>query len=98
MKSNTLKTAVLVFGIALFMSNTSYGQSQKGQERKKPLTFKQLLKDMDANEDGKLSKKEIKGPLKDDFKKVDTNEDGFITKKEFENAPKPERKERKRNK
>ena len=92
MKSNTLKTAVLVFGIALFMSNTSYGQSQKGQERKKPPTFKQLLKDMDANEDGKLSKKEIKGPLKDDFK------DGFITKKEFENAPKPERKERKRNK
>jgi Ca2+-binding EF-hand superfamily protein len=98
MKSNTLKTAVLVFGIALVTSNISCGQSQKEQERRKPPTFKQLLKQMDANEDGKLSKKEIKGPLKDDFKKVDTNEDGFITKKEFENAPKPERKERKRNK
>ena len=60
MKSATLKTAVLVFGIALFISNISYGQSQKGPERRKPPTFKQLLKEMDANEDGKLSKKEIK--------------------------------------
>jgi Ca2+-binding EF-hand superfamily protein len=46
---------------------------------------------MDANGDGKLSKKEVKGPLQRDFAKVDTNEDGFITEKELENAPKPER-------
>lgn len=49
---------------------------------------------MDKNEDGKLSKKEIKGPLNDDFAKVDLDEDGFITAKEFKKAPKPERKER----
>ena len=41
---------------------------------------------MDANEDGKLSKKEVKGPLKKDFDKIDSNEDGFITKKELDSS------------
>ncbi len=92
MKRNTLKSAVLVFGMALFMSNTAFGQSQDRQERKEPPTFKQLIKEMDANEDGKLSKDEIKGPLKENFAKIDMDEDGFISEKEFKNAPKPERK------
>ena len=93
MKSSTLKTAVLVFGITLFMSNYIFGQPQDGQD-KKPPTFEQLLKEMDKNDDGKLSKKEVKGPLKKDFSKIDTDEDGFITEKELEDAPKPERKKR----
>jgi Ca2+-binding EF-hand superfamily protein len=94
MKRNKLKTVVLGLGIALFMSNYSFGQSQDRQERKEPPTFAQLLKEMDANEDGKLAKDELKGPLKDDFTKIDTDEDGYISEKEFKNAPKPERKER----
>ncbi|BAO76799.1 hypothetical protein [Winogradskyella sp. PG-2] len=98
MKSNKLKTVILVFGITLFSNSYSYAQSKNREERREPPTFKQFLKDMDTNEDGKLSKKEIKGPLKEDFEKIDTNEDGFITQKEFENAPKPKRRERKRNK
>ena len=93
MKRSTLKTVVLVFGIAM-MSSMSYGQSGNRQEGKKPPTFKQLLKEMDKNEDGKLSIEEIKGPLKEDFAKIDKDEDGFITEKEFKNAPKPERKGR----
>ena len=48
-----------------------------------------------ANEDGKLSKEEVKGPLKDHFDTVDADEDGFITEEELENAPKPKRRERK---
>ncbi|GAA4242618.1 EF-hand domain-containing protein [Winogradskyella psychrotolerans] len=93
MKSNTFKTAVLVFGI-MIISNMSYGQSQGRQERKAPPTFSELLKEMDKNEDGKLSKEELKGPLKENFSKVDTDEDGFITEEEFKKAPKPKRKER----
>ncbi|MFT6066595.1 MAG: Ca2+-binding EF-hand superfamily protein, partial [Paraglaciecola sp.] len=50
------------------------------------------------NEDGKISLKEAKGPLKTDFKIIDTNEDGFISKKEMKKAPKPERPEKKENK
>jgi len=44
---------------------------------------------LDKDEDGKLSKKEIKGPIKDDFAKIDTDEDGYITKEELEKAPSP---------
>lgn len=91
---NVIRTSILVFVIALFMTNSSFGQSGDRPERKEPPTFKELLEKMDANEDGKLSKKEIKGPLKSDFAKVDTDEDGFISEKEFEKAPKPKRKER----
>lgn len=93
MKSSTIKTVVLVFVIAL-VSNMSYGQERRNQERKQPPTFKQLLKEMDKDEDGKLSIDEIKGPLKEDFAKVDLDEDGFITAEEFKKAPKPKRRER----
>ena len=94
MKSITLKTIVLVFVLTVCMSNSSFAQSQNRQE-KKPPTFSELVKEMDANEDGKLSKKEVKGPLKNDFSKIDSDEDGFISEKEFKAAPKPERKGRK---
>ncbi|MUU78221.1 EF-hand domain-containing protein [Winogradskyella endarachnes] len=94
MKSNRLKAVVLVFGVALFMSSNVIAQSNDRQERKGPPTFAELLKEMDANEDGKLAKDELKGPLKDDFAKIDTDEDGFISEEEFKNAPKPERKGR----
>jgi hypothetical protein len=66
MKSSLLKSTVLVFAIALFVSNSSFGQSQERQQ-KEPPTFSELVKEMDKNEDGKLSKSEIQGPLKNDF-------------------------------
>lgn len=93
MKSHTFKTAVLVFGL-MMVSNISFGQSQNRQERKGAPTFKELLKEMDKNEDGKLSKTELNGPLKENFAKVDLDKDGFITEAEFKKAPKPERKKR----
>lgn len=92
--NKVFRTAVLVFGISLFMANSSFGQSGNKQERKKPPTYKELLKEMDANEDGKLSEKEVKGPLKDDFAIVDIDEDGFITEEELKKAPKPKGKKR----
>ena len=89
--TNTFKLAVLVFGLTLFFAPIAFAQGQQKEGRKKPPTFEQLIEKMDSNEDGKLSKAEIKGPLKNDFEKVDTNEDGFITEEEFDNAPRPKR-------
>ncbi len=91
MKLHKLKSAILAFGTVLLMTNTSFGQSDDKRERREPPTFKELLEKMDANEDGKLSKKEIKGPLKEHFDKVDADEDGFITEEELAKAPKPKR-------
>jgi Ca2+-binding EF-hand superfamily protein len=86
-----------VFGIALVASTSILAQGKKDQKEQKRPSIKQIFKDLDKNEDGKISLKEVKGPLKEDFKKIDTNEDGFITKKELKGAPKPARKERPRN-
>jgi Ca2+-binding EF-hand superfamily protein len=92
-----IKKTITVLSL-LLISNISFGQNLN--DRKKPRerpSIEQILKDLDKNEDGKISLKEAKGPLKKDFKKIDKNEDGFISKKELKNAPKPERKERPRN-
>lgn len=70
----------------------------KNQRIEGPPTIKQIFKDLDTNEDGKISLKEAKGPLKTNFKKIDTNEDGFISKKEMKKAPKPARPEKRENK
>lgn len=97
MKNNTFRTVVLVFGSVLFFSNNTFAQSQNRQERREPPTFAELIEKMDANEDGKLSKDEIKGRLKDHFEKVDADEDGFITEEEFEKAPRPKRGPKRQN-
>lgn len=60
-----------------------------GQGGQRP-SFSDLVSNMDSNNDGKLSKSEIQGPLKNDFSKVDSNEDGYITEEEFNNAPAPQ--------
>lgn len=90
----------IVFVVAFSMASITVSFAQGNQEREHPRkrpSIAQLFKDLDTNEDGKISLKEAKGPLKENFKKVDINKDGFVTKKELEKAPKPERKERPRN-
>ncbi|MFK8101109.1 MAG: EF-hand domain-containing protein [Saprospiraceae bacterium] len=62
-------------------------QKRNRTERKGKPQFSELLTKMDANRDGKLSKAEVQGPLKNDFAKVDTNSDGFITEAEFKQMP-----------
>lgn len=93
MECSKFKTAVLVLGV-MMITGLSYGQSENRQKRKAPPTFQELLKEMDENEDGKLSKEELKGPLKENFTEVDLDEDGFISEEEFKKAPKPKRRER----
>lgn len=92
MKNKTIRTAVLVFGLAILGTVEVSAQSGDREQKRQPPSFSELLKEMDANEDGKLAKSEVKGPIKNDFAKIDTDEDGFITEKELKNAPKPERK------
>lgn len=89
-KSNV--TSTLTLAVMLLVTLSLQAQADRGQrrggERQQP-SVEQIMKDLDANDDGKISKKEAKGPLEKFFSKVDTNEDGFITKEELEKAPKP---------
>ncbi|MDO5969708.1 EF-hand domain-containing protein [Flavivirga aquimarina] len=94
MKRNTLRIGIFLGMMTfLFTFNTNAQSSDKNQGRQKPPTIEELFEMMDANEDDKLSLKEVKGPLKKDFSKIDTDEDGFLTKEELEKGPKPKRKE-----
>lgn len=95
-----MKKSILTIGILIlsFTTATAQENNQEQQRRKGPPTIKQLFKDLDTNEDGKLSLKEVKGPLKKDFKKIDLNEDGFLSKEEIKKAPKPKRPERREKK
>ncbi|WPR71930.1 EF-hand domain-containing protein [Flavobacterium sp. NG2] len=90
MKINNLKTILFSALFLLIGTVVSFGQNDDKPKDRKPPTIEELFKQMDANKDGKLSKEEIKGPLKDDFAKIDTNKDGFLTKEELKKAPKPE--------
>ncbi|TYC09657.1 EF-hand domain-containing protein [Bizionia gelidisalsuginis] len=91
MKIINLKTGVVAILFCLGFATESSAQGQRNNDRKQVPTFAQLLKQMDKNEDGKLAKTEVKGPLKENLDKVDTDEDGFISKKEFKKAPTPKR-------
>lgn len=62
---------------------------QARQARGERPQFANLLSQMDGNKDGRLSKAEVQGPLKNDFSKIDKNQDGFISETEFKNVPLP---------
>ncbi|MGB5554465.1 MAG: EF-hand domain-containing protein [Flavobacteriaceae bacterium] len=92
MYKRTVKLGVLVLALSLFASCKMNAQnSNNKQERKEPPTTAELFKQMDKDEDGLISEKEAKGPLKNDFAKIDTDEDGFLSTEEVEKAPKPKR-------
>lgn len=91
MKNMILKTTVL--GTSLLLVSAANTFAQQGPPKGRPTTD-EIFKKMDANKDNKLSQKEVKGPLLEDFAKIDLNEDGFITKEELEKAPKPKGRKR----
>ena len=94
MKVKTVRVSILLMAFGFLAVNQSMAQDQENRrERREPPSIDELFKHMDKNEDGKLSKDEVKGPLKDHFSKVDTNEDGYLTREELENAPKPRRRQ-----
>jgi len=90
MKRNKLKLGIVI--TAIFLSVNANAQSSDRKEKPKtPPNYEELLNKMDTDEDGQLSKNEVKGPLKEDFSKIDTNKDGFITEEELKKGPKPKK-------
>ena len=68
-------------------------KKDKQQGRKSP---EEIIKDLDADKNGKLSKAEVKGPIKDKFTTIDDNDDGYISLDELKKfkpkpGPKPKR-------
>ena len=80
------KAILLIITANTLFTLTCNAQKSGNQE---PPSIDEIFKEMDKDEDGKLSEKEVKGPLKKDFATIDTDEDGFLSKAEVEKAPKP---------
>ncbi len=97
MKRNSFKTGLFTVVLVCFVIGFSNAQSKGERPQERP-TYAKLLEKMDANEDGQLSKEEVKGRLKKMFTDIDTDEDGFISEEEFKNMPKPKRGKRPSNK
>jgi Ca2+-binding EF-hand superfamily protein len=85
MKRNIIKVGILFMAMITF----SIAEMKAQNNKKERPSYEELLEDMDADEDGKISKDEAKGPLNDHFDEIDKDEDGYITEEEFKNAPKP---------
>jgi len=56
------------------------------RERLIEARVKALFKEMDTNQDGKISREEARGQVRADFDRIDTNRDGFIERKELLHA------------
>ncbi len=70
-------TTIYILGLSLaLISCSGNAQNPKTDPPKRP-SVEQIFKDLDTNKDGKISKTEAKGPLKDDFAKIDLNKDGI---------------------
>ncbi|WP_340154750.1 hypothetical protein [uncultured Winogradskyella sp.] len=95
--SNLLKTVFFCFFILAILGCKQTTESDNDSSNNPPEvgrpSVSELLNEMDANKDGKLSKSEVHGPISNDFSKIDTNNDDFISKEELESAPKPDRRE-----
>ena len=71
--------------------NRGEGRQQSQERQRRPQDGNrqrrspdEILKRMDRNKDGKISKAEARGPLKENFDRIDADDDGFISKAELE--------------
>ena len=80
----------LMGAILILLVSSSYGQKRSDQNGK-PNADK-IIKYLDSNKDGKISKTEAskakRGRLADNFEKIDANKDGYLSKEELENMSK----------
>ncbi len=83
---NTL-LIILTFTILISCKSNQEKKEQQEPNGQRPSST-QIISEMDSNQDGKLSKSEVKGPIAEDFANIDSNDDGFLTLEELNKAEK----------
>ena len=74
-------------------SNETMTRGEGDQRKKGKRDIAKLFEEMDANDDGRLAKLEVKGRMADNFDKIDVDGDGYITMEEMKSS-KPKRGDR----
>jgi hypothetical protein len=93
-KEEKMKRSKLLMLLLLLLSFLLLGPNSFSQDMKKAgkNAYKDLLKELDKNHDGKLSKTEFMAAWKDknygekNWEQWNTNKDGYITEEEYVNA------------
>lgn len=79
-----------VVAIALFASTDSMAQDRRGKGDRERPTPEMVVKHLDADKDGKISKAEAENAerdrMKEHFDRIDANSDGFIDANELQTA------------
>ena len=70
-------------GARTFGFNKGKQKKNSKNVKKSAPSFDKMLEKMDRNNDGKISKSEVKGKLKENFDRRDINKDGYITEDEL---------------
>ena len=63
---------ILTFTILITCKSNQEKKEQQEPNEQRPSSA-QIISELDSNEDGKLSKSEVKGPISDDFTNRDSN-------------------------
>ncbi|MEN8861736.1 MAG: hypothetical protein ABF315_00945 [Lentimonas sp.] len=92
MKIKTILLAIAAAAIIPAISQAKPEGERQGGERPNPA---ELIKRLDTDNSGGISKEEAKGPLAKHFDKIDEDGDGEITKAEFAKASKKMRQRQK---
>jgi Ca2+-binding EF-hand superfamily protein len=84
-----LALALGIVGFVFGQDNPNNGKkpadpANKGNGKITPEAIVQMILDrMDTNKDGRISREEAQGRIKENFDKIDTNKDGFLDKEEL---------------
>lgn len=74
------------FGIKTEAEAAKPAKTTKKREESSPevdALVEQMLRRMDTNKDGKISREEAKAPLLESFDRIDTNKDGYLDRQEL---------------
>jgi outer membrane protein assembly factor BamB len=82
--SGCCTSPVTVDGLVLFAGGASSDTGGLDGKQQEPPSYDKMLKDLDKDADGKISKAEGEAAFKGFFDNQDFNKDGFVAREEFE--------------
>jgi len=88
--TKTKRKYFLLLTTLLLACNPNQKKEHKANHQQRP-SPSQIIKELDSNNDNKISKTEARGPIADEFSVIDVNSDELLSKNELKNITKTKR-------